>query len=102
MSSTEQDDGFVLDLTDYRPRRRRRLEMEPPADSWTANASPLEHYSMATWQCHNPADPETERTCREAAWADHLRACWFCDRAERFEPIRKFAKALREERAAAS
>ena len=96
--SYDRDDGFTLDLRNWPPAWQ-----EPPRlDSWTANDSPLEHWSMATWYCRNLGTKAEQTACTDVAWADHLNACATCSRAESEKRIKEFARALRAEREAAA
>ena len=74
MTREYADQWFTIDL---RPKRRRR-QVDAPLDSWTAHASPLEHYQLVTADCRALADAMRDE-CRVAEWEHHLTICPNCN-----------------------
>lgn len=73
MKKEYADQWFILDL---RPKRKRH-RVDAPMDSWTAHASPLEHYQMVTADCRALVEALCDE-CRSAEWEQHLTVCPNC------------------------
>lgn len=74
MSRNEADDVIVLDLRDWHDRRAEPLLL----DSWTAHASPLEHWFLATADCRAAERAAGRRECEVETWTAHLTVCSNC------------------------
>ncbi len=74
MKRNADDDVIVLNLRDWHDSRAGARLL----DSWTAHASPLEHWFLATADCRAAERAAGRRECEAETWTAHLAVCSNC------------------------
>lgn len=98
MDTEYADDVIVLDLRRWRGKPFDRA----PFDSWTAHASPLEHWYLATSRCRDADRSAPDRAeCQVAEWDAHLLICPNCASQVARVELDEFAADLPDWREAA-